>query len=200
MSGFDYTLLKKPEAYSDSKGTIVGRPLYPSEAHWNLIALADAIHAMLGPLTQAQFGSRVDAVKMWVPIGFVYIQFPGMSLPSNLMMGTWSNISSNFAGDFFRAEGGNALAFEGGEQPSANLLHTHGNGSTGGMSGNDPHAHSNGMASMSVSSASGSQRATPPPASNTGSTSIAHTHSIASSGENESRPVNKAIRIWQRQS
>lgn len=47
------------------------------------------------------------------PIGFTYIQFPGKSAPGTLWPdATWSNVSSEFAGDFFRAEGGAAAAFE----------------------------------------------------------------------------------------
>ena len=203
MSGFDYTLIKKPEAYSDSKGTIVGRPLYPSEVHGNLVALADAINAILGPLTQAQFGSRVDAAKMWVPVNFVYPQFPGMALPSDLMMGTWTNISANFPGDFFRAEGGNAAAFGGGVQWGQNVAHFHG-AATGQDSGEHYHdstlwrswgisggsgysglidLNTNGMNQMSVRS---------------GGRVGVHTHSISADGGNEARPQNRTILIWQR--
>ncbi len=45
------------------------------------------------------------------PIGTVYVQFPGKSAPADLYGGEWTNISSQFAGQFFRAEGGNAAAF-----------------------------------------------------------------------------------------
>ena len=54
-----------------------------------------------------------------MPIGSVYIQFPGQSTPANLFAGTWTNISSTYAGDFFRAEGGAASAFESGEQAAS---------------------------------------------------------------------------------
>ncbi len=46
-----------------------------------------------------------------VPVGFIYIQFAGQSTPDALFGGTWENISSQFAGEFFRAEGGNAVEF-----------------------------------------------------------------------------------------
>ncbi len=39
------------------------------------------------------------------------MQFPGKSAPADLYGGEWTNISSQFAGQFFRAEGGNAAAF-----------------------------------------------------------------------------------------
>lgn len=51
------------------------------------------------------------------PIGEIYIRYPGQSSPQDLYKrGTWENISGQFAGLFFRAEGGNANAFEGGSQ------------------------------------------------------------------------------------
>lgn len=46
------------------------------------------------------------------PVGYVYTQFPQQSTPSALgLPGTWTEITSNYAGRFFRAEGGNAAAF-----------------------------------------------------------------------------------------
>lgn len=61
----------------------------------------------------------IDDVEAW-PIGSTYIQFPGKSAPAALgLPGTWSNISSSFAGNFFRAEGGNASAFNAGQQGDA---------------------------------------------------------------------------------
>lgn len=41
----------------------------------------------------------------------VYIQFRGQSSPQDLFGGTWQNISSTYAGRFFRAEGGSAASF-----------------------------------------------------------------------------------------
>lgn len=50
--------------------------------------------------------------KASIPIGFVYTQYPGQLAPNQLWPGlTWSNISSNFGGSFFRGEGGQAAAF-----------------------------------------------------------------------------------------
>ncbi|MCZ4065657.1 hypothetical protein NAI82_09500 [Oxalobacter sp. JAC-2022] len=45
------------------------------------------------------------------PVGAVYVQFPGESAPADIYGGEWTNISAQFAGQFFRAEGGNAAAF-----------------------------------------------------------------------------------------
>ena len=51
-----------------------------------------------------------------MPVGSVYVQFRGQPAPNTLWGGTWQNISSTFAGEFFRAEGGDAAAF-GSSQP-----------------------------------------------------------------------------------
>lgn len=46
------------------------------------------------------------------PLGFIYIQFRKQADPNTLFPGTtWQNISSTYAGRFFRAEGGAAAAF-----------------------------------------------------------------------------------------
>lgn len=56
--------------------------------------------------------SDIDSVKNRIyPVGMVYVQYPGMPAPSSLFPGTWTNISSNYAGRFFRVEGGNAASF-----------------------------------------------------------------------------------------
>lgn len=48
-----------------------------------------------------------------MPIGAVYVQFANQPDPTSLFGGTWSNISSSFAGKFFRAEGDTAATFGG---------------------------------------------------------------------------------------
>lgn len=58
------------------------------------------------------------------PAGTMYIQFKGEKTPSELFGGTWYNVSSEFAGMFFRAEGGNAAAF-GSDQEQSVQAHTH---------------------------------------------------------------------------
>lgn len=46
-----------------------------------------------------------------IPVGFNYVQYPGESAPADLFGGEWENISAQFAGLFFRCEGGNAATF-----------------------------------------------------------------------------------------
>lgn len=52
-----------------------------------------------------------EIIDKAIPVGFIYVQFPGESAPADLFEGEWTNISSQFAGQFFRAEGGNAASF-----------------------------------------------------------------------------------------
>lgn len=58
------------------------------------------------------------------PVGATYIQFPGYSSPSSLFGGTWSQLF-NTEGVFFRTEGGNASAFGGGVQGDLFRSHSH---------------------------------------------------------------------------
>lgn len=132
------------------------------------------------------------------PIGAVYIQGSADTAPSSLYPGTtWSNVSSEEAGLFRRFEGGDALTFGGGTQACANLTHSHG-GATGGMSGNNPHIHVYYTGSSSSGSGNALQGTYGSYAVNTTATDINHTHSIASDGGSEARPVNITVRKWRR--
>jgi len=65
-------------------------------------------------------GQRTD-----FPIGYVYTQYPGKKNPIQMdLNGTWQNISGQFPGNFFRAEGKNASKFESGEQDDLIVLNT----------------------------------------------------------------------------
>ena len=59
-----------------------------------------------------EVNSKLDIL----PVGFVYIQFPNQSAPGDILAGTWEEITSQYAGLFFRAEGGNANPFGSGTQ------------------------------------------------------------------------------------
>lgn len=116
--------------------------------------------------------------------GFIYFQLPGQSDPSTLFGGTWSNISSDYAGCFFRAEGGNANAFEGGKQDFAMQGHFHQSyrdGSiAGGLSGVNPGGQNTANLTNQIREAI--------------SDGVNGTPKIA----NETRPVNHTIRIWKK--
>ncbi|NIZ41367.1 hypothetical protein PVA45_07140 (plasmid) [Entomospira entomophila] len=52
-----------------------------------------------------------------LPIGKIYVQYPSERSPQDLFpRQQWLNVSADFAGDFLRVEGGNASAFESGQQ------------------------------------------------------------------------------------
>lgn len=70
-----------------------------------------------------KLASEVASIVV-APVGTIYVQFAGQSTPEDLYGGTWENVSLQYAGQFFRAEGGNAAAF--GESQSQGLPnHTH---------------------------------------------------------------------------
>jgi hypothetical protein len=114
--------------------------------------------------------------KGYLPIGFIYFQLRGQPEPKELFDGVWENISSDYAGLFFRVEGGNAAPF--GENQSQSIqahAHTYINNRFGviGQSGN--------YFNMSTITNQANE--------NTGST-----------GSVETRPVNTTIRVWIRKS
>jgi len=122
------------------------------------------------------------------PVGYVYTQYPGTSDPATLFGGTWLNITSLYAGLFFRAEGGAALAFNGGNQADAFQGHYH-----------DAYNNSAGSRTMYTPLAGGASfggglLATPNPIGNPSSDGTNGTPRTAS----ETRPVNTTIRIWQK--
>ena len=124
-------------------------------------------HVITGDLSVSGKGS--------LPIGATYLQLPSQSAPDDIFTGTWSNISSSYAGDFFRAEGGNALAFEAGEQDDELRAHTHGTvnikNTTGWENWDSAYYGKGDNYGRGTSS---------------------------STGGSETRPVNKTIRLWKR--
>lgn len=129
------------------------------------------------------------------PVGEVFIQLPGQPIPQNLYGGTWLNITSLYAGLFFRVEGGNALAFEAGTQDFAFQRHYHeGYVNTGGTAGANnwiqPVNAQGGTTTLLA-------RLTPD-----GLPSIRQAVSDVVGGtvnmDTETRPVNQSIRIWKR--
>lgn len=121
------------------------------------------------------------------PIGFVYWQLPGKSAPGDLYPGTtWSNISASFAGDFFRAEGGQANSFGSAEQGDAirNI--------TGSFSVWDTYGRASGAFTATTVS---SNR---PGAAGNSSTEKYFDASLVVPTATENRPKNRTIRIWER--
>lgn len=118
------------------------------------------------------------------PIGAVYVQFASQSTPATLYGGTWSNVSSSYAGLFFRAEGGNAAAFEGGTQAGTTVTASY--------------LSTVGVVSQTIVSASNYDAYS---GTSTGTVRLATSSSTYSSPDVYSyliRPVNQSIRIWKR--
>lgn len=136
------------------------------------------------------------ASQSTMPVGSVYVQFSGQTDPTTLFGGTWDNVSSTYAGLFFRAEGGAAAAFgetQGGGAPDiygalvgiasttnspptasdAFSVTSTGSGFTGGPAGSVPLAYANIDFYASRSNA-------------------------LYGGATEIRPANSTIRIWKR--
>ena len=120
------------------------------------------------------------------PIGSIYTQLPGKSTPSALNYpGSWTNISSSYAGDFMRIEGGEASAFESGEQLDQMFDHKHSFGiNSNGTGGNGR----NGFYGIGTINNSYDPSIGYPSAGDYGNPRTG----------NETRPVNQTIRIWER--
>lgn len=61
----------------------------------------------------SQLQNEVMNIKQnLIPIGFIYVQLPKQTAPEDIWSwGTWKDVSSDYAGVFFRVEGGNAASF-----------------------------------------------------------------------------------------
>ncbi|NLK47153.1 MAG: hypothetical protein GX297_10960 [Treponema sp.] len=121
-----------------------------------------------------------------IPIGFVYVQFPGEMSPQELFgCGTWQDITSLFAGAFFRAEGGNASAFGAGLQNMMIQSHNHGIS-----------FHSSPVTWLSGASLRHGGMSQSYFITGGGAGAISAT--ITAAGGAETRPVNYTIKIWKR--
>lgn len=127
---------------------------------------------------------KLDSSKVF-DIGFLYTQLPGTLSPSEMgWYGVWENVSSSYAGDFLRIEGGNALAFGVGRQNHSFESHSHDVSTQGrrgtGSNTTDPPGWSYQDTAIGVRTVTSGAAS--------GSTSI------------ETRPVNQTVRIWKRTS
>jgi hypothetical protein len=115
------------------------------------------------------------------PVGKIYFQLPGENDPATLgLPGTWTDVSANYAGEFFRVVGGNALAFNGGLQGHAFQTHKH--------SGSFMIFTAGSIYNPSPRNEGGS--GTPGGPTNNGNT--------IQTDLNETRPINESIKIWKR--
>jgi hypothetical protein len=116
-----------------------------------------------------------------MPIGSIYVQLAGQATPTTLFGGTWENISSTYAGRFFRAEGGNAVAFSEASTTASNQADD-----------NKPHTHTLGLDYGDLGAGSGL------PLNRSKTPAGTWTFTSSTSGSTESRPVNSTMRIWKR--
>jgi len=155
-------------------GVLQSKNYIPDVSGWLLTE--ERIYAMSGYIGGVDINARTIQVegKGYLPIGFIYFQLRGQPEPASIFAGTWQNISSEFAGLFFRVEGGNAVGF-GNDQGQSIQPHTHTyiNNRFGNIGSNG-----NGSNISSINSQ---------PTADTGS-----------AGAVETRPVNTTIRVWKR--
>lgn len=145
-------------------------------------------------LSMSEMAVEQVAVKSYVdgmfPVGSDYLQLPGGLTPSQRNYpGTWENVSSEDAGDFYRIEGGKSLAYGGGEQGHAFQGH-HFYGSTDGANSQ----MSNQRLGLGSTNQSGNH--------GYGGRSLGDPISDGANGppqtDSETRPVNRTIRKWRR--
>ena len=127
-----------------------------------------------------------------MPIGSIYFQLSGQSDPTSLFGGTWQNVSSSYAGRFFRAEGGSAAAFGSIQDCAAPNIY-------GIVDFVDRRTHVTASgAFFSTNSTNGTYSRT----SSDGTSEALGISANRSSGyygaASEIRPVNSTIRIWKR--
>lgn len=131
-----------------------------------------------------------DLPSTSLPIGYIFMQLPGKDTPAELgLVGTWTDVSSTFAGNFFRVAGGNASAFESGTQDDAMQGHWHtqymrgaaGTGSTDGVIANTAHTKNSSLTQSIREPLSDGVNGTP-------------------RTDDETRPTNETIKVWERTS
>lgn len=128
-----------------------------------------------------------DAPTM--PVGAIYVQFSGQTDPTTLFGGTWDNISSTYAGLFFRAEGGNAATF--GETQTGGIPNLYGYFTSWHGFGDNSLFSNNGTSGSAQYGASGSQPFNKIYLD-------ANKYNAAYGASDEVRPSNSTIRIWKR--
>lgn len=130
-----------------------------------------------------------NAIKAVIPVGFIYLQLPGTNSPSEIFGGTWENVSSDYAGDFFRAEGGTfATVFNSGRQSWA--LQHHGHRVYGSWGGGTTYNNA-----LDRTPATGTIAQAPYVRVREAIGDGTHPFPNLS---NETRPVNQTIRVWKK--
>lgn len=139
-----------------------------------------------------------------MPVGSVYVQFSGQTDPTTLFGGTWDNVSSTYAGLFFRAEGGDAATF--GNTQTGGAPNISGRGYDNLSKGNSSQINSTMSSSSALFPSSSSISISAMPwggnisvsATTYGLELDASKSNALYGASNEIRPVNSTIRIWKR--
>lgn len=153
-----------------------------------------------GAVTQAKLASSVVGN---LPIGFIYFQLRGQATPDTLFgtSGKWQDISSTYAGEFFRAVGGNSASF--GSKQNEGLPNITGNlngisGTTALVKADDTSNCASGVFNLNTAVRKGWRIAD---ITNTGSYGLTFNASRSSSiygASTHVTPYNSAIRIWKK--
>lgn len=148
----------------------------------------------------SKINELVKIVRGGGAVGDTYIQFAGQPAPSELYDGQWENVSSQYAGLFFRAEGGAAADFGGTQSGGA----PNASGNVGAIYGPNPNGFGskNGVFKGSASSVTNSAfvNQTSQTNKNINSQDIVFrlSDSFASYSLTEFRTDNSTLRIWKR--
>ncbi|MCL2181022.1 MAG: host specificity factor TipJ family phage tail protein [Treponema sp.] len=132
--------------------------------------------------------------KGYLPIGFVYFQIKGQPAPQEIFAGVWEDISSQYAGLFFRVEGGNAAPFgQNQEQSIQSHRHEQAYIKSKEYSVNTRHSFDrfeSGSRERPLTDVTLSYTEPPP-------SGLYYTENT---GSKETRPENTTIRVWKRKS
>lgn len=134
-----------------------------------------------------------DAPTM--PVGAIYVQFSGQTDPTTLFGGTWDNVSSTYAGLFFRAEGGSAAAF--GETQTGGVPNVIGAISSVTIRATGQGTQSGALSKINEDIAYSGMGATVLTGINTIGFDASQSSATYGAAE-EVRPANSTIRIWKR--
>ena len=136
--------------------------------------------------------AALDDIATWgsvMPVGSIYIQLYNQATPASMWGGTWSNVSSTWAGLFFRAEGGAASAWGTASQAYQNKYHQHLHG----------YRVNNVLAGIALYGYLTQATVSGDAATTAGGTNYQpYTSWDGNSGDTEARPYNQTMRIWKR--
>ena len=148
-----------------------------------------------GNVITTTYATKAELQALSMPVGSIYFQLSGQAAPADLFGGTWSNVSSTYAGLFFRAEGGAAAPF-GGVQ-SAGLPDLYGAVELGSTTLGVSTQSANGVF-YAVGNYSRGYTASSNLESQSNLAFKASAYNTIYGAASEVRPINSTVRIWKR--